>query len=260
MEPWRTAIVDAQRRPHPDPRLRRDVVDDRAHVHRHDLPAAPIAAADAAANGRCSTPSCPAWPITGQAHRRAPRRVSRCRAIGSRVSAAIAAGILAVGDEHGGAGSGCMEMIAAGIERAKRRSLSFDDGRPQWSQNTRASGRRVAGFGHRVHTHDPRTPVLFDLARRERPRRATASRSWRRSSAAVAAQVKPLTDQHRRRAGGGALRHGLSAAVRPAGLHHRPRRRPHGRGHGRAGARTADAHPDSGRPTTANRRGASTER
>jgi citrate synthase len=30
----------------------------------------------------------------------------------------------------------------------------------------RASGRRVPGLGHRVHTRDPRTPVLFDLARK----------------------------------------------------------------------------------------------
>ncbi|MGH9416062.1 MAG: citrate/2-methylcitrate synthase, partial [Terriglobales bacterium] len=29
----------------------------------------------------------------------------------------------------------------------------------------RAAGRRLPGLGHRVHSHDPRTPVLFDLAR-----------------------------------------------------------------------------------------------
>jgi citrate synthase len=40
---------------------------------------------------------------------------ARLAASGNRQSlaAAIAAGVLAIGDEHGGAGSGCMELIAA---------------------------------------------------------------------------------------------------------------------------------------------------
>src|SRR6267378_2250835 len=39
---------------------------------------------------------------------------------------AIAAGVLTIGDEHGGAGSGCMELIAAGLDRARRDGLSFE--------------------------------------------------------------------------------------------------------------------------------------
>ena len=41
---------------------------------------------------------------------------ARLAASGNRqsLSAAIAAGILTIGDEHGGAGAGCMEMIARG--------------------------------------------------------------------------------------------------------------------------------------------------
>src|SRR3982750_3849260 len=47
---------------------------------------------------------------------------ARLAASGNRqsLSAAIAAGVLTIGDEHGGAGSGCMELIASGLERAKR--------------------------------------------------------------------------------------------------------------------------------------------
>src|SRR5215467_4059634 len=54
---------------------------------------------------------------------------ARLAASGNRqsLSAAIAAGILAIGDEHGGAGSACMEMIARGVERATRESISLDD-------------------------------------------------------------------------------------------------------------------------------------
>src|ERR1051326_2383315 len=39
-------------------------------------------------------------------------------------SAAIAAGILAIGDEHGGAGSACMELIGSSLERMRREGLS----------------------------------------------------------------------------------------------------------------------------------------
>jgi citrate synthase len=81
------------------------------------------------------------------------------------VSAAIAAGILAVGDDHGGAGSGCMEMIAAGLARAKATGASLDDTAVALATEARASGKRLAGFGHRVHATDPRTAVLFGLAR-----------------------------------------------------------------------------------------------
>ena len=81
------------------------------------------------------------------------------------VSAAVAAGILAVGDDHGGAGSGCMEMIATGLARAKTESISLDEAARRIATEARAAGRRLAGFGHRVHTTDPRTGILFELAR-----------------------------------------------------------------------------------------------
>src|SRR5439155_9110461 len=44
---------------------------------------------------------------------------ARLAASGNRqsLSAAVAAGMLTIGDEHGGAGSGCMELIASGLAR-----------------------------------------------------------------------------------------------------------------------------------------------
>src|SRR3954468_7279261 len=54
---------------------------------------------------------------------------ARLAASGNRqsLSAAIAAGILTIGDEHGGAGSGCMELIAAGLARAGREAASLHE-------------------------------------------------------------------------------------------------------------------------------------
>ena len=92
---------------------------------------------------------------------------ARLAASGNRqsLSSAIAAGILAVGDEHGGAGSTCMEMIAAGVERGARESIAIAEAARRTAADYRAQARRVPGLGHRVHTRDPRTPVLFAMAR-----------------------------------------------------------------------------------------------
>ena len=191
MEPWRTAIVDAG-----DGQIRvrgydvtslmtaRTFTDTIFLLHRSRLPTVEERALlDAILSGVADhgsgAPSCAAARIAISGNRQS-------------VSAAIAAGILAVGDEHGGAGSGCMEMIAAGLERAKAESLSLDECAARVVAETRASGRRVAGFGHRVHTHDPRTPVLFDLARRN-GLAGDGIGFMEALSRAVAAQVKPLT-------------------------------------------------------------------
>src|SRR6478736_4954862 len=53
---------------------------------------------------------------------------ARLAASGNRqsLSAAVAAGVLTIGDEHGGAGSGCMDLLAEGIARARRDGLTFE--------------------------------------------------------------------------------------------------------------------------------------
>src|SRR5687768_12991675 len=64
------------------------------------------------------------------------------------LSAAVAAGVLAIGDGHGGAGSGCMETIAAGLARAKADSISLGEAARRIVTEARGAGRRLAGFGH----------------------------------------------------------------------------------------------------------------
>lgn len=91
---------------------------------------------------------------------------ARLAASGNRQSpsAAIAAGILAIGDEHGGAGSACIDMIAAGVELASREEISLEQAAVRIAQEAKASKKRLAGLGHRVHSTDPRKAVLFRLA------------------------------------------------------------------------------------------------
>lgn len=91
---------------------------------------------------------------------------ARLAASGNRQSpsAAVAAGVLAIGDEHGGAGSACMELIASGVEMAKRESIAIEEAARRITADARANKKRLPGLGHRVHSTDPRTAVLFKLA------------------------------------------------------------------------------------------------
>ncbi len=94
---------------------------------------------------------------------------ARLAASGNResLSAAIAAGILAVGDDHGGAGAACMSMIAEGVALAKEHSISLGEAAGRIVDQAKSTKRRLPGMGHRVHSVDPRTAVLFAMAREE---------------------------------------------------------------------------------------------
>jgi len=94
---------------------------------------------------------------------------ARLAASGNRqsLSAAIAAGVLTIGDEHGGAGSNCMELIASGLALAKRDGLSPAAAAARVVDAAVREQRRLPGIGHRVHTDDPRIPALFGMAREE---------------------------------------------------------------------------------------------
>jgi citrate synthase len=88
-----------------------------------------------------------------------------CSGNRSSVSSSIAAGILAIGDEHGGAGMACMEMIAAGLNLAQSESISIEEAAGRIADDAKARKIRLPGLGHRSHTEDPRKDVLFGMAR-----------------------------------------------------------------------------------------------
>ena len=79
--------------------------------------------------------------------------------------AAVAAGVLAIGDAHAGAGLACMKMIEAGLELAKRESISIPEAACRTVEDAIRTKTRLPGLGHRVHSQDPRTTVLFGMAR-----------------------------------------------------------------------------------------------
>ena len=117
----------------------------------------------------------------------------RTVATGNRAApeAAIAAGILAIGDAHGGAGLACLELITRGVDLVNRQGQSMDAAAVKIVEEETSAGRRLPGLGHRAHTTDPRTAVLFGLM--EDAKLAGAGVEFVRALEKVAARtIKPL--------------------------------------------------------------------
>jgi len=89
------------------------------------------------------------------------RTVASC---GASLSAALASGILAIGKYHGGAVEDCMNILLEGVERKKKANKSFQDMGVELVREYNGMKKRIFGFGHRVHTEDPRTKRLFQIA------------------------------------------------------------------------------------------------
>jgi succinyl-CoA synthetase alpha subunit len=83
---------------------------------------------------------------------------------GAALSASVAAGIMSINKHHGGAIEDCARQLGAMLARADKEKMSFDEAARAEIAEIKAQGRRIAGFGHRIHTSDPRTKRLFELA------------------------------------------------------------------------------------------------
>src|SRR4051812_17203225 len=84
---------------------------------------------------------------------------------GASLSAAVAAGVISINRHHGGAIEDCARQLKAIADRATRESISIEESSTRTLAAMRETGERMSGFGHRVHTKDPRTARLFELAR-----------------------------------------------------------------------------------------------
>ena len=153
------------------------------------------------------------WRITARAHRRARPPSRRRRATGSRLSAAVAAGVLAIGDEHGGAGEACMELIAPASSSATRRGgWHRRGGRARTVEAVRAASAALPGLGHRVaHDGSARRTCCSTMAEADGVA-GDGIASMRALEAARDRADQAAADEHRRRARRGALRPRLPAA------------------------------------------------
>ncbi len=72
---------------------------------------------------------------------------------GNPMQAAVAAGVLGVGEAHGGAIEECARLLQMGMSAEKL------------VEKVIASGERIPGFGHKVYTTDPRAAQIFQKAK-----------------------------------------------------------------------------------------------
>lgn len=79
---------------------------------------------------------------------------------GNPLNAAVAAGILTIGDTHGGAIEQCAKILQ---EWALPQGES-DDIAQELLNDLSSRKMRMPGFGHRLHKTDPRTVRLFEMA------------------------------------------------------------------------------------------------
>jgi len=77
---------------------------------------------------------------------------------------AIAAGVLSIGDAHGGAIEKGAEFLQDGIKRMQNEGKTVEEIAEALVKECKEQHKRILGFGHRVHTSDPRTKKLFTLA------------------------------------------------------------------------------------------------
>lgn len=87
------------------------------------------------------------------------RAVANC---GAPLQAAVAAGINAIGEYHGGAGEACAKILQEAIQAKPTVSVEALAG--EIVADFRATEQRIPGFGHRFHDPDPRAERLLALA------------------------------------------------------------------------------------------------
>lgn len=80
---------------------------------------------------------------------------------GNPLNSAVAGGILAIGDVHGGAIERCARILQSWAKRPDEVSSVAKELVSDFIYKRR----RIPGFGHRLHETDPRTVKLFQIAR-----------------------------------------------------------------------------------------------
>jgi len=100
-------------------------------------------------------------------HGASPPSVLTARTVastGAELNAAVAAGVLAISRFHGGAIEEGQRLFFEIAKKAAASSGDENQAARAVLDEMKAKGKRASGFGHRLHTKDPRTTKLFALA------------------------------------------------------------------------------------------------
>ncbi len=84
---------------------------------------------------------------------------------GAPLNAALAAGILAINEFHGGAIEKSMQVLEEAVDLMDRERVSLQEAAERVVRDYLEQNQKIMGYGHRIHTNDPRTVRLFNLAR-----------------------------------------------------------------------------------------------
>jgi citrate synthase len=83
---------------------------------------------------------------------------------GAPLTTAIAGGIMTINRHHGGAIEDCMKILLESVAYRRDKGCDAMTAARDKMAEFRAKKIRVPGYGHRIHTDDPRTRRLFALA------------------------------------------------------------------------------------------------
>ncbi|MBI4774988.1 MAG: citryl-CoA lyase [Deltaproteobacteria bacterium] len=83
---------------------------------------------------------------------------------GSPLNAAVAGGVLAISRHHGGAIEDSMIFFIEAVKRKEEAGWDSAKTAEHVVETYRGQQKRIPGFGHRIHTRDPRTAKLFQIA------------------------------------------------------------------------------------------------
>lgn len=100
-------------------------------------------------------------------HGASPPSVLAARTVastGAELNSAVAAGVSAISRYHGGAIEEGMNLFQEIAKRMKENKASEEEVVREILKEMKEKGKRASGFGHRIHTQDPRTQKLFSLA------------------------------------------------------------------------------------------------
>jgi citrate synthase len=83
---------------------------------------------------------------------------------GAPLNVAVAVGVLSINKHHGGAIYDCMGILHSVIRRSVDDGQTLETAAEALVAEYKTARKKLAGFGHRVHTKDPRTVRLLALA------------------------------------------------------------------------------------------------
>ena len=86
---------------------------------------------------------------------------------GAPLTTGIAAGVMAINRYHGGAIEGCMRVLLEAAGRKRAGEQDADATAREVVCEHRSRKERIPGYGHRVHSDDPRTRRLLAIAQEE---------------------------------------------------------------------------------------------